>query len=156
MDLVSFLFPAPSAHITGLTDRQRRRGSVEGPPASETDWGSGSHSLEQETSLGWNKDRATFKTIIVGTSLLKLLSFHGGDENEIWIAANIIMKSNLKHSRWENIIIALRAWQMHGGQGWKKDLKDAGRTRLCLAPGMGRRVILAPIRWKGWMRGRQA
>lgn len=83
MDLVSFRFPAPSAHITVLLDRKRSRGSVEGPLHSETDCGSCSQSLGDETRLGWNKDRATFEAIIVGTSLLKLLLFHGGEENEI-------------------------------------------------------------------------
>lgn len=53
-----------------------------------------------------------------------------------------------------NIIIALRAWQMHGGQGWNKDIKDAGRTWLRLAPGTGQGIILAPIRWKDWMEDR--
>lgn len=54
-----------------------------------------------------------------------------------------------------NVVIAPRAWQKHGGQAWKRDIKDAGRKWLCLAPGMGLGIILAPIRWKGWTQGRQ-
>lgn len=56
---------------------------MDGPPDSGTDRASGSRSLGGEISLDWNKDGATFKTIIAGTSLLKRLLFHGGDGNEI-------------------------------------------------------------------------